>query len=55
MLPPSTVQLLADLEHDAVTPPMLGAHNLPDAVLVHLAATDSRVIVTENASDFGRS
>jgi len=31
---------------------MLGAHTLPDEVLVQLASADGRVIVTENASDF---
>jgi hypothetical protein len=38
--------------HDATTPSGLGAHNLPDDVLVQLAAADDRVIATENASDF---
>lgn len=52
MLPPSTVELLEDLGHDATTPSMLGAHNLPDDVLVQLASAEDRVIVTENASDF---
>jgi hypothetical protein len=31
---------------------MLGAHNLPDEVLIQLAGAEGRVIVTENASDF---
>lgn len=52
MLPPSAVELLDALGHDATTPTKLGAHNLSDEVLVQLAATDGRVIVTENASDF---
>ena len=52
MLPPAVAQLLQDAGHDATTPARLGAHNLPDETLVHLAASDSRVIVTENASDF---
>lgn len=52
MLPPSVVEPLADLGHDAVTPMMLGAHNLPDDVLIQLAGVDGRVVVTENASDF---
>jgi hypothetical protein len=52
MLPPSTVELLEDLGHDATTPSMLGVHNLPDDVLVQLASAEGRVIVTENASDF---
>jgi predicted nuclease of predicted toxin-antitoxin system len=52
MLPPSTVELLDALGHDATTPSQLGAHNLPDEVLVRLASADGRVIVTENAADF---
>jgi hypothetical protein len=52
MLPPSVVDLLETLGHDCTTPSMLGAHNLPDDVLVRLARNDDRVIVTENASDF---
>ena len=52
MLPPSVTALLDGLGHDAVTPSMLGAHNLPDEVLVPLARAESRVIVTENAGDF---
>ncbi len=52
MFPPSMVELLNELDHDAVTPSMLGAHNLPDDVLVQVASAEGRVIVTENASDF---
>lgn len=52
MLPPATVERLEDLDHDASTPSMLGAHNLPDEVLVQLASAEDRVLVTENASDF---
>ncbi len=52
MLPPETAQRLAALGHDATSPARLGAHNLPDDVLVELAAAEDRVIVTENASDF---
>lgn len=52
MLPPQVAALLDDSGHDATTPSDLGAHNLPDDVLVHLAAAEGRVIVTENASDF---
>jgi hypothetical protein len=52
MLPPSVAELLAERGHDAVTSSMLGAHNLPDDVLVQIAGADNRVIVTENASDF---
>jgi hypothetical protein len=52
MLPPSVAELLNALGHDCTTPSMLGAHNLPDDVLVQLASADDRVIVTENASDF---
>ncbi len=42
---------LSALGHDGTTPAGLGAHNLPDDVLVALAAAKDRVIVTENASD----
>jgi hypothetical protein len=52
MLPPRVADLLGAAGHDATTPAQLGAHNLPDDVLVQLAAADDRVIVTENASDF---
>ena len=52
MLPPRVAELLGEHGHDATTPTQLGAHNLPDDVLVQLAAADDRVIVTENASDF---
>jgi len=52
MLPPDTAELLAAAGHDATTPARLGAHNLPDDTLIALAATDRRLIVTENASDF---
>ena len=52
MLPPRVADLLGAAAHDATTPTHLGAHNLPDDVLVQLAAADDRVIVTENASDF---
>ena len=52
MLPPETAELLNASGHDATTPAWLGAHNLPDEVLIELAAADGRVIVTENASDF---
>lgn len=52
MLPPSTADLLRAAGHDATTPIQLGAHNLPDDALIELAAAESRVIVTENASDF---
>ncbi len=52
MLPPSVVERLGELGHHAVTPSTLGAHNLPDEVLVQLATSEGCVIVTENASDF---
>lgn len=52
MLPPVVAELLEAGGHDATTPAQLGAHNLPDEVLVELAIAESRVIVTENASDF---
>ena len=52
MLPPQVAELLSAAGHDTTTPSQLGAHNLPDDVLVELVATDGRVIVTENGSDF---
>jgi len=52
MLPPRAAELLTGAGHDATTPYALGAHNLPDEILIQLAAADGRVIVTENASDF---
>jgi len=52
MLPPRVAELLEAGGHDATTPARLGAHNLPDDVIVQLAAAEGRVIVTENASDF---
>lgn len=52
MLPPQTAELLSAVGHDATTPARLGAHNLPDDVLVQLAAVENLVIVTENAVDF---
>lgn len=52
MLPPGTAELLSTTGHDATTPAKLGAHNLPDDVLIALAADEDRVIVTENATDF---
>ncbi len=52
MLPPQVAELLCAAGHDATTPSELGAHNLPDDVLVALAAAGDRLIVTENASDF---
>ena len=54
MLPPRAADHLAGMGHDATTPSGLGAHNLPDDVLVQLAAAGDRVIVTENASDFAQ-
>lgn len=55
MLPPSLVVVLQELGHDAVTPGQLGAHNLPDDVLIDIAAAEDRVIVTESASDFAQT
>ena len=52
MLPPQVADDLNKSGHDAVTPTALGAHNLPDEVLIELASAEGRVIVTENASDF---
>lgn len=55
MLPPDTCELLRERGHEAVTPTDLGAHNLPDGILIELAGADGRVIVTENAVDFARA
>jgi hypothetical protein len=55
MLPPATCDRLADHGHEAVTPADLGAHNLPDPVLIELASASGRVIVTENAVDFAHA
>jgi hypothetical protein len=52
MLPPRTADLLDAAGHDAITPARLGAHNLPDDLLIQLAAAEDRVIITENARDF---
>lgn len=52
MLPPDVAERLRQAGYDATTPVLLGAHNLPDEVLVQLAAADGWVIVTENAVDF---
>lgn len=52
MLPPRVGELLVAAGHDATTPVQLGAHNLPDEVLVGIASEQGRVIVTENAVDF---
>ena len=52
MLPPRVAELLGEHGHDATTPMQLGAHNLPDDLLIQLAAAEDRVIVTENAGDF---
>ncbi len=52
MLPPSVADMLNDGGHDATMPERLGAHNLPDDVLIVLAGAEGRVIITENASDF---
>lgn len=54
MLPPRTADHLNAAGHDAVSPAMVGAHNLPDDVLVEIATEQRRVIVTENASDFAQ-
>jgi len=52
MLPPQITEALNAAGHDAVTPTMLGAQNLPDDVLIELTSADGRTIVTENARDF---
>jgi len=52
MFPPQAADALNARGHDALTPAGLGAHNLPDDVLIEIATGERRVIVTENASDF---
>ena len=52
MFPPEVARYLNERGHNARTPADLGAHNLPDDVLIAIAADEHRVIVTENASDF---
>lgn len=52
MLPPQVADRVHEYGHDATTPTRLGAHNLPDDVLVQLATAEGWVIVTENAIDF---
>lgn len=52
MFPPQVAERLHAAGHDAVTPTQLGADDLPDEVLIELAAAGDRVIVTENAADF---
>jgi hypothetical protein len=52
MFPPQVADSLNAHGHDAVAPAGLGAHNLPDDVLIQIATAERRVIVTENASDF---
>jgi hypothetical protein len=54
MFPPRIKDFLNNLGHDAILPADLGAHNLPDDVLVNIATAERRVIVTENASDFAQ-
>lgn len=55
MLPPQVAEHLNVAGHDVAIPAQLGAHNLPDDVLVQIATTEDRVIVTENASDFAQA
>lgn len=52
MLPPQLADELVARGHYACTPAGLGAHNLPDDVLIQIATADKLVIVTENAADF---
>ena len=52
MLPPQVADQLNALGHDALSPASLGSPSLPDRVLIDIAASDARVIVTENISDF---
>lgn len=52
MFPSDIASELNARGHDAVTPADVGAHNLPDDMLIEIATEEHRVIVTENASDF---
>lgn len=52
MLPPQIKDDLTASGHAALSPADLGAHNLPDDVLIQIATAEKLVIVTENASDF---
>jgi hypothetical protein len=54
MFPLQVVVHLNASGHDALSPADLGAHNLPDDILIEIATAEGRVIVTENASDFAR-
>jgi hypothetical protein len=54
MFPPDVTRYLNERGHDARSPADLGAHNLPDDVLIAIAANEHRVIVTENAADFAQ-
>jgi hypothetical protein len=54
MFPPGVVGNLTAAGHDAASPADLGAHNLPDDVLIELATDQNWVIVTENVSDFAQ-
>lgn len=55
MLPPQVAEHLRAAGHEATTPAGLGAHNLPDDLLIQLASGERLVIVTENASDFAHA
>lgn len=55
MLPPQVAEHLRAVGHEATTPAGLGAHNLPDDILIQLASSERLVIVTENASDFAHA
>jgi hypothetical protein len=52
MFPPQVSDSLNAHGHDAVSPAGLGAHNLPDDVLIQIGTAERRVILTENAGDF---
>jgi len=52
MLPAQIADQLNLLGHDAVSPVSLGSSTLPDTVLIEVATSDIRVIVTENIKDF---
>jgi uncharacterized protein with PIN domain len=52
MLPSESARLLRAAGHDVMTPSDLGAHNLPDDVLIEHAVQRGAVVVTENIADF---
>jgi predicted nuclease of predicted toxin-antitoxin system len=54
MLPPSTATELVRLGHDAVAVHTAGLTETADAIVYAWAVEESRIVVTENFSDFAR-